>query len=140
MSLAGLHHLRQVLVWGQTDEGLEAAKGIKTACVEATNPPHPIVTRSDHTLDHRLAKSTCTLNGLGNETLPRSLHRRVVRIHKEPCHKEQPDAEQCDGKVGVDRWVHRTDVPHHRLLLHMKQPPTISKHRNYTGVCRWDNQ
>ena len=87
-----------------------------------------------------VAKFTCTLNGLGNETLPRSLHRRVVRIHKEPCHKEQPDAEQCDGKVGVDRWVHRTDVPHHRLLLHMKQPPTISEHRNYTGVCRWDNQ
>ena len=34
-------------------------------------------------------------------------------IHEEPGHEKEADAEQSDGQVGVDCWVHRTDVPHH---------------------------
>ena len=37
------------------------------------------------------------------------------RIHEEPSHEEQSDAQESDGEVGIDSRVYRTDVAHHFL-------------------------
>ena len=42
---------------------------------------------------------------------------QISRIHEEPRHEENADAEQDDCEVRKHRWVDRTDISRHRLQV-----------------------